>query len=136
MPPPLTSPAPPYEPALRARHDGWTPERQQRFLAALAQVQCVTAAAAASGMSVRSAYRMRRHPAGVAFKAGWDAAVMMAPLPPMPSLEERIMATETRTYTSNGSEITITRPLAARELVRLLDRAEGRVRAPQKRGIL
>jgi hypothetical protein len=121
---------------LRARRDGWTPERQQRFLAALAQLQCVTAAAAAAGMSVRSAYRLRRHPAGLAFKAGWDAAVAMAPLPPMPSLEERIMATETRIYLRDGDEIRVTRPIGARELVRLLDRAEGRVRAAQKRAIL
>ena len=52
-----SDPDPPdFAPAERRfRHDGWTPDRQRDFIAALAQTGCVTDAAAAVGMSVRSA---------------------------------------------------------------------------------
>ncbi len=63
----------------RARRDGWTPERQRRFLAALATAGTVTAAARAVGMTARSAYALRRR-AGEdsAFARGWDAGLERA----------------------------------------------------------
>lgn len=73
-----TQPAPlPFTPVLgRARHDGWTPERQRRFVDALATAGTVAAAARAVGMSARSAYGLRRR-AGEdsAFARAWDAAL-------------------------------------------------------------
>jgi hypothetical protein len=39
----------------RARHDGWTPDRQQHFITALCYGLSVTAAAATVKMSARSA---------------------------------------------------------------------------------
>lgn len=60
----------------RARRDGWTPERQQRFLAALAKSGTVVAAARAVGMTPRSAYTLRRR-AGEdsGFARCWDAGL-------------------------------------------------------------
>ena len=58
-------------PTLRARHDGWTPERQAIFAAAVAGGASIGAAAAAAGMSRRAAYRMRAHPAGAVVAAAW-----------------------------------------------------------------
>lgn len=62
-------------PALRAQHNGWTLERQQRFLDQLALTGSVTAAARAAGMSRQAAYWLRRQRAGRRFAQGWDAAV-------------------------------------------------------------
>lgn len=60
----------------RARHDGWTPDRQRRFVDALAVTGVVTAAARAVGMSTRAAYNLRRR-AGEdsALARAWDAAL-------------------------------------------------------------
>lgn len=59
----------------RSRRDGWTPERQLRFLAALARTRSVTRAAAAAGMSRESAYRLRTRRDGALFAAAWDRAL-------------------------------------------------------------
>ena len=60
----------------RARHDGWTPERQQRFIAALCTLGRVGAAARAIGMSPKSAYALRRRAgADSEFGRAWDAAL-------------------------------------------------------------
>lgn len=76
-PPP--APPVPFTPAeLRPRADGWTPERQQAFVAALAQSGCVTEAAAAVGLSVQAAYALRRHPKARAFRRAWDDAIALA----------------------------------------------------------
>ena len=52
------------------RCDGWTVERQLRFLAALSRTKSVTKAAASVGMSRESAHRLRVR-AGL-FAALWD----------------------------------------------------------------
>lgn len=55
------------------RRDGWTPDRQLRFLDALARTRSVSRAAASAGMSRESAYRLRTR---VALFAGlWDRAL-------------------------------------------------------------
>jgi hypothetical protein len=64
------SPTPP-----KFRRDGWTPERQLRFLGALAATQSVTRAARAAGMSRESAYRLRTRKEGALFAAAWDRAL-------------------------------------------------------------
>jgi hypothetical protein len=56
------------------RADGWTLERQRKFLEALAEGAPVRAAAAGVGMSHVSAYALRRRAEGRAFAQGWDAA--------------------------------------------------------------
>jgi hypothetical protein len=59
-------------PTARKRQDGWTPERQQRFLAALHACGIVAAAAKAVGMTGATAYRLRRRPGAESFAAAWD----------------------------------------------------------------
>lgn len=63
-------------PGLRARHDGWTQERVQKFLDALAHTGCVTDSARVAGMSDVGARRLyARFPA---FAKAWDAALAKA----------------------------------------------------------
>jgi hypothetical protein len=56
------------------RHDGWTVERQQAFIAALADTGCVAIAARMVNMSGDGAYQLRRQPGAESFRAAWDAA--------------------------------------------------------------
>lgn len=62
-------------PMARARHDGWTPERQARFVEALAIMGVVSRAARAVGMTGQSAYLLRRRPGAQDFARAWDAAL-------------------------------------------------------------
>jgi hypothetical protein len=120
---------------LRARRDGWTPERQQRFLACLAAECTVAAAAAAVGMTARSAYKLRRHPAGAALAMEWDAVMAMGPAPEITSILDRVMATETVVVKRGFARGTITRPLNARALIRIMESIEAKARKAQKRAI-
>lgn len=60
---------------LRAHHNGWTRDRQRRFLAHLAVHASVAGAAKAAGMSRQSAYWLRRQPHARDFAQAWDAAL-------------------------------------------------------------
>ena len=60
------------------RHDGWTPERIRTFLVTLADCGCVTVAAKAAGMSLRSAYALRNRAEGRTFHYAWEAALQIA----------------------------------------------------------
>lgn len=64
------------------RPDGWTPERQARFLAALAATRSVTDAARAVSMSRESAYRLRARDRRGLFAYLWDQALTPAPTGP------------------------------------------------------
>ncbi|MGZ8361863.1 MAG: hypothetical protein ACXWUX_15200 [Allosphingosinicella sp.] len=69
-------PPPPFDPVpTRVRRDGWTPERQRAFIAALAETLCVDRAACAVGLSRESAYRLCRLPGAASFAAAWSAAL-------------------------------------------------------------
>jgi len=59
----------------KIRRDGWTPERQLRFLDVLSRTRSVTRAARAAGMSRESAYRLRARKDGALFAAAWDRAL-------------------------------------------------------------
>lgn len=63
---------------LRARHDGWTPEKQHDFIAALAESGCVAEACRAVGMTTHSAYRLRARPDASVFRQSWDVALDFA----------------------------------------------------------
>lgn len=66
-------------PVLRKRRpDGWSPEKQRKFIEELADSGSVTASAYAVGMSPSSAYRLRRSPGGEQFAAAWEAAIAEA----------------------------------------------------------
>jgi hypothetical protein len=60
---------------LRARHDGWTAERQVAFIEALAESGCVAEACRHVGMSETSAYKLRLSSMGEAFRSAWEAAL-------------------------------------------------------------
>lgn len=62
----------------KPRKDGWTPQRQQDFIAALAESGCVEHAAMIVSMSPSSCYRLRRSPGGESFARAWDVALRHA----------------------------------------------------------
>ena len=78
----LASPLETFDPAeyrwvpvrLRPRYDGWTEEKQRRFIEILADTGIVRHAAKEVGMTPETAYRLRRSPHGAAFARAWDAA--------------------------------------------------------------
>lgn len=59
------------------RHDGWTPDRQRRFIEALADSGSVKRAAHAVNMTPEGAYLLRRHKQGGEFRAAWEAALAL-----------------------------------------------------------
>ena len=62
-------------PSASRRHDGWTPERQRLFIAALRQIGMVSAAAQAAGMSRKSAYTLlERAGPDSSFDRAWTEA--------------------------------------------------------------
>ena len=63
---------------VRARRDGWTPERQRRFIHYLAAGCGPSEAAAAVGKTRQTAFDLRRRPGAESFRAAWDAAVAFA----------------------------------------------------------
>jgi hypothetical protein len=83
----------------KIRRDGWTAERQFRFLDQLASTRSVAEAAASAGMSRESAYRLRNRRDGALFALLWD----------------RVLAPEAR-----PSEVH-SQPLTNGRLMRLLD---------------
>ena len=69
-------PLPAFTPVPRKlRHDGWTPERQRAFIAALADTGAVSRAAAMVNMSPVGAYYLRRQPGADEFRRAWEAAL-------------------------------------------------------------
>jgi hypothetical protein len=58
----------------RPRRDGWTEEKQRRFIEVLADTGQVRLAAKAVGLSREGAYQLRRSAHGAAFARAWDAA--------------------------------------------------------------
>lgn len=73
--PATTLPAFTPVPRQRARHDGWTAERQRGFIEQLADYGSVRAAANAVGMTPESAYALRRQPEAAGFAKAWAAAL-------------------------------------------------------------
>jgi len=57
------------------RHDGWTQDRQRRFIEALADTGSVHAACKAVNMSQAGAYHLRRQPGAESFRKAWAAAI-------------------------------------------------------------
>ena len=79
---PFALAAPEYDPAeyrwvpvrRRPRYDGWTEEKQRRFIEVLADTGLVGLAAKEVGMSRASAYALRRAAHAGAFARAWDRA--------------------------------------------------------------
>jgi hypothetical protein len=64
-------------PRLCDRSNGWKPEVQRAFIAALAETGSVKAACRRVGRSDNGAYQLRRHPDAGEFRAAWDAAAAL-----------------------------------------------------------
>lgn len=60
-----------------ARHDGWTQDRQRRFIEALSVTGSVKAAAHRVNMTPEGAYLLRRHPQAESFRKAWEAALAL-----------------------------------------------------------
>jgi len=60
---------------VKARHDGWTPQRQVEFIEALAVCGCIEEACRAVGMSQTSAYNLRNRSDARAFRLAWRIAL-------------------------------------------------------------
>jgi hypothetical protein len=58
----------------RPRYDGWTDEKQRKFIEVLADTGIVAIAAKAVGMTARGAYELKRAAHGAAFSRARDAA--------------------------------------------------------------
>ena len=70
--------APAFDPVpTTPRHDGWTPDRQRRFIEALATLGAVAKACRAVGLSTASAYKLRDRPDAESFAAAWHLALQM-----------------------------------------------------------
>lgn len=94
-------------PARPARADGWTAERQRKFLEMLAEGHTITNACLALGMSVTSAYTLRRSARGAAFALGWQAALLLAREHLADKLLERAVHGSVETIThADGSTVT------------------------------
>ncbi|WP_288986726.1 hypothetical protein [uncultured Sphingopyxis sp.] len=69
-------PLPDFTPVPRKyRHDGWTPERQRAFIAALADTGSVSRAAGQVNMAQANCYTLRRAPGAESFRRAWEAAL-------------------------------------------------------------
>ncbi|MGK6355267.1 hypothetical protein ACMGDH_08560 [Sphingomonas sp. DT-207] len=64
-------------PLGRIQHNGWSPQRQRNFIAALAAMGSVLHAARAVGMTKQSAYNLRSRPGAESFAAAWNLALHM-----------------------------------------------------------
>lgn len=82
------------------RHEGWTPDKQRRFLEALSEGRTVIQACGIVGLSKQSAYALRNSPRGQGFALGWDAAVLKA---------RDALADELMERAFNGTRDTVTR---------------------------
>jgi hypothetical protein len=105
---------------LRARRDGWTADRQRRFLTALAETGCVSEACAAVGLSARSAYSLRRRPDATAFAEAWNDALLVSTARLTALAFERATRGTVREYWKNGELVGESRQPSDRLLLFLL----------------
>jgi hypothetical protein len=69
---------PPFVPVpVRARGDGWTVERQGRFIGLFAETGSVAEAARRVGVSRTSAYKLRARPGAESFAHAWDRVLAL-----------------------------------------------------------
>ena len=128
--PPDDAPPPPRRPV---RADGWTVERQRRFLAVLAETGLVTQAAAAAGLTARSAHRLRARPDGRAFAVAWDHALTLASTRLVELAFERAIDGAVTVTTRDGEEVRRTQAPSDRMLCFLLTHLHGDRFGPARR---
>jgi hypothetical protein len=116
---------------VRARVDGWTPEKQRLFCETLADCGLVREAAAAVGLSPQSAYALRRHSAGRAFAMAWNAALYLARHRLMDLAIERAMEGNVDTVTKDGAVVGERKHQDMRHLLAAITKLEGTAFADQ-----
>src|SRR6218665_2931691 len=87
---------------VRARHDGWSPERQTAFIHRLALCGSVSTSARAVGKSRKSVYHLRHRPPPESFAAAGAAALGMGRSRQLDLAIERSIAGEVRPYFYQG----------------------------------
>ncbi|MFA9200824.1 MAG: hypothetical protein ACEQR8_06490 [Cypionkella sp.] len=108
------------------RHDGWTPEKQARFLRELAATHCVSQAARSVGMARQSAYRLRARLKGEPFDIAWRAALQRQLDALHDALVERAIHGVEVPHFHNGELIHVSRRFDERTALALLAaRSEG-----------
>jgi hypothetical protein len=99
----LPTPPPEFTPVpLRARRDGWTPERQFGYVVALAEFGHGGRAAEAVGMSEQSACRLRRRPGAASFNRLCGAAWQLAKQRRAGERLDRLRGRDRRSFPSPG----------------------------------
>jgi len=136
-------PPPAYDPAdyrwvpvrRRPRHDGWTEEKQRRFIETLADTGLVSVAAKAVGMTRESAYKLRRAAHGAAFARAWDAARHHAGsfLEDI-AFERAIEGVEHNVYNEYGDVVCTKRVYNDRLLMQMLRHQAGNARRDHRSG--
>ena len=92
-------------PPLRARHDGWSPERQRTFCERIAEGYTVEDACRVVQLTISSAYAFRRRANGSAFALGWDAARLLARDTVADTLLSRALDGQTETVTRPNGDV-------------------------------
>jgi hypothetical protein len=92
-------------PLARSRRDGWSAERQQRFIELLAQIGLVAVCARAVGMSAKSAYALRKRPGAEDFANAWDEAVGLGRFAAEVQAIDRAMHGERRPIFYQGRQV-------------------------------
>ena len=114
-----------FEPVpVRPRRDGWTAEKQRRFIGALAETGVVCRAAASVGMSEESVHRLARRPDAQQFCDAWDAALRMAARPAAAKLYEYALDGMTETVWRDGEIVYRRRRPSEKALIFLLSRLD------------
>ena len=109
-------------PMKRARHDGWTADRQRTFLAALAESGSIAQACHEAGITARSAYRLRNDPRGRDFAAAWDQALRAATAKLLTLAYERAVSGSYVEHWREGKLVGETRQPSDKILMFLIDR--------------
>jgi hypothetical protein len=103
------------------RFDGWTEEKQRRFIEVLADTGQVRLACDAVKLSRESAYKLRRAPGRAAFARAWDAARLHAAHAIEDiAFERAIEGTEHPVFNLHGEEVGVRRRYDPRLLMFLL----------------
>jgi hypothetical protein len=135
----MNSSKPSKPPAPLPQHNGWTPERQQRFLDHLADVGSIAAAARAVGMTRQSAYWLRRQDHAADFRRRWDEALADSGAFIEALAMDRLVDGEEEVIERDGETVAVRRrPCDARLLLFYLKRLEDRrsARAALERAVV
>lgn len=119
---------------VRARRDGWTPEKQREFIEALADTGLVREAAARVGMTEQSASRLRRRADARAFAIAWEAAIRPGARRLHAIAWERAIEGTIKRYYYHGELKSEERVFDNRLLIYLLGKTQSLVEAPRWSG--